>query len=321
VRRVVDWLVALLVLVLGRGRRREREERPRILPEHRSARADETAVAWLLLAAAVAATGFVVLYALEPDTQLLGVALALALALVALACATAATRLVPQETRVEAVEHVHLEEQRETAQLVAEGVDGITRRRLLVVAAGAAGTALTAAAIVPAASLGPLLDTERLRRTPWRRGTRLVDERGRPIRERDVREGEFLTAFPEGVPKERLDAPLIVIRLEPSSLRLPGDRADWAPEGILAFSKICPHAGCAVSMYRVPSNPELDPGPALVCPCHYSTFDPVRGGALVFGPAGRALPQLPLAVGAGGELAAAGPFREHVGPSWWGVRR
>lgn len=319
-RRVGDWLVALVVLAFGRGRSRHREEPARVLPPHRAARADETVVAWLLIGAAVAAFGFVLLYAFEPDTQLLGLALALALALVALACATASSRLVTQETSVEPVEFVHPEAQEETAQVVDEGVDGISRRTLLVGAAGAAGAALTAAAIVPAASLGPLFDTERLLRTPWRRGVALVDERGRPLRERDVVEGAFLTAFPEGVPRDRLDAPLIVIRLAPETLQLPDGRADWAPEGVLAFSKICPHAGCAVSMYRVPRNPELDPGPALVCPCHYSTFDPVRGGALVFGPAGRALPQLPLAVSSGGALLAAGAFEEAVGPSWWGVR-
>jgi ubiquinol-cytochrome c reductase iron-sulfur subunit len=321
VRRVGDWLVALAVLVLGRGRARDVEPpRRRILPVHRPSRRDEAVVAWLLLGAAAAAAAFVVLYVVEPDTQLLGVALALALALVAVALALASSRLVGRETRVAPVERTHPEEQEEAAQLVEEGMDGISRRRLLVVAAGTAGAALTAAAIVPAASLGPLFDTERLLRTPWRRGVRLVDERGRRLLERDVVAGTLLTAFPEGVSRRRSDAPLVVIRLDPSSLELPAGRERWAPDGILAFSKICPHAGCAVSLYRTPRHPEFEPGPALVCPCHYSTFDPVRGGELVFGPAGRPLPQLPLAIGAGGQLAAAGPFEEAVGPSWWGVR-
>ena len=320
-RRAGDWLVAVAVLVLGRGRARDAEpSRRRVLPVHRPAPRDETLVAWLLLGAAAAAVAFVVLYVVDPDTQLLGVALALSLALVAVGLALASSRLVGQETHVGPVERTHPEEQEETAQLLEEGVDGISRRRLLVVAAGTAGAALTAAAIVPAASLGPLFDTERLQRTPWRRGVRLVDVRGRPLREQDVVPGTLFTAFPEGVSRRRSDAPLIVIRLDPSSLELPDGRADWAPEGILAFSKICPHAGCAVSLYRTPRYPEFEPGPALVCPCHYSTFDPVRGGELVFGPAGRALPQLPLAIGPQGDLTAAGPFEEGVGPSWWGVR-
>jgi quinol---cytochrome c reductase iron-sulfur subunit len=113
---------------------------------------------------------------------------------------------------------------------------------------------------------------------------------------------------------------VVVVRLEPSALRLPRKRARWAPQGILAFSKVCPHAGCAVALYRKPTFPEVQPRPALVCPCHYSTFDPAAGGEVLFGPAGRALPQLPLAVDAAGELRAGGDFSDAIGPSWWGVR-
>ena len=60
--------------------------------------------------------------------------------------------------------------------------------------------------------------------------------------------------------------------------------------------------------------------PALVCPCHYSTFDPATGGTVLFGPAGRPLPQLPLEVDHEGYLRAGGTFSGPVGPSWWGVR-
>ena len=56
-----------------------------------------------------------------------------------------------------------------------------------------------------------------------------------------------------------------------------------------------------------------------MCPCHYSTFDPARGAAVEFGPAGRPLPQLPLAIGPGRKLLAAGPLSGPVGPAWWGV--
>jgi ubiquinol-cytochrome c reductase iron-sulfur subunit len=59
-------------------------------------------------------------------------------------------------------------------------------------------------------------------------------------------------------------------------------------------------------------------GPALVCPCHYSTFDVLDGGSVEFGPAGRSLPQLPLQIDAAGVLLAAGPMSGPVGPSWWG---
>ena len=61
--------------------------------------------------------------------------------------------------------------------------------------------------------------------------------------------------------------------------------------------------------------------PAFTCPCHYSTFLPGEGGRLVFGPAGRSLPQLPLMIDDEGNLRAAGPFQEDIGPSWWATRR
>jgi ubiquinol-cytochrome c reductase iron-sulfur subunit len=73
-------------------------------------------------------------------------------------------------------------------------------------------------------------------------------------------------------------------------------------------------------MYRVPTFAPDEPKPALVCPCHYSTFDPASGGTVQFGPAGRPLPMLPLEIDGKGHLRAKGNFNEAVGPSWWGVR-
>jgi ubiquinol-cytochrome c reductase iron-sulfur subunit len=113
---------------------------------------------------------------------------------------------------------------------------------------------------------------------------------------------------------------VIVVRLDPATLRLPPGRAGWAPQGIVAYSQICTHAGCAIALYRTPKFAPTQPGPALVCPCHYSTFDPARGAAVLFGPAGRPLPQLPLMIDASGVLRAAGNFSGPVGPAWPGVR-
>ncbi|MGH9060320.1 MAG: Rieske (2Fe-2S) protein, partial [Acidimicrobiales bacterium] len=90
--------------------------------------------------------------------------------------------------------------------------------------------------------------------------------------------------------------------------------------GILAYSKICTHAGCAIGLYRKPLFPGVEPEPALVCPCHYSTFNPADGAQVIYGPAGRPLPQLPLTIDAQGNLRAGGNFSARVGPSWWGVR-
>jgi ubiquinol-cytochrome c reductase iron-sulfur subunit len=111
------------------------------------------------------------------------------------------------------------------------------------------------------------------------------------------------------------------VREDPARLRLPAGRADWAPGGILAFSKICTHAGCAIALYRRPLYEPTSPPPGLACPCHYSVFDPLTGGAVKAGPAGRALPQLPLELGPDGELRAAGGFSGPIGPAWWGVRK
>jgi ubiquinol-cytochrome c reductase iron-sulfur subunit len=88
----------------------------------------------------------------------------------------------------------------------------------------------------------------------------------------------------------------------------------------VAYSKSCTHAGCAVSIPRSPLYPPRAPRPALVCPCHYSTFDPAKGADVIFGPAGRALPQLPLSIDPAGNLMAAGELSGDVGPAWRGTR-
>jgi ubiquinol-cytochrome c reductase iron-sulfur subunit len=132
--------------------------------------------------------------------------------------------------------------------------------------------------------------------------------------------GSFYTAFPEGADQEDLGSPIVVVRLHEGGLQLPPERRTWAPDGIVAYSKICTHAGCAIALYRKPTFPVVEPHAALVCPCHYSTFDPARAGAVIYGPAGRPLPQLPLLIDPQGNLRAAGNFSGPVGPSWWGVR-
>ena len=318
------WLVALVVLLLGKRRRAARlAERERIVPPGRPEPRAELAVFVLLLAAAVCGAGFPVVYALDPphQTQLLGLSLGLCLALLAAATLLVGTRLVVTEHLEEDYPlPEHPTEQEALDQLVDESGDRFTRKRLLVVGAGAAGAALGVAVLTPAASLGPVFDMDPFFRTPWRRGRLLVDENGRPFLADDVEEETFYTAFPRGADREQMGAPVVVVRLPASELDLPADRRAWAPGGIVAYSKICTHAGCAIALYRKPTFAPTQPRPALICPCHYSTFDPARGGDVIFGPAGRALPQLPLAVDGTGHLRAAGNFSGAVGPSWWGVR-
>ena len=281
----------------------------------------ESAVLILLGLAALAAVAFAVLYVVHPNTQLLGLSLGLALAGLSAAAIVAGKRVVPQETVVEErPELVHEEEIAEVDELVQAGGEGVSRRRLLLGAAGVAGTAVGAAVAVPVASLGPD-PGERIKDTPWFRGRRLVDEHGKPISADDLEVGGFLTAYPDHGDIGQFYSPLVVVRVPVDQLDLPPSRAGWAPEGILAFSKICTHAGCAVSLYRKPTYQPTSKSPALVCPCHYSTFDVRRGGKVTFGPAGRALPQLPLRILPDRTLVANGGFSGDVGPAWPNVRR
>jgi len=325
VKALWRWLVATIVLVFSRGRRRPQvPRRERIVPPGGSSPRAELVVLALLGAATLCAIAFIAIYALDRlshQTQLLGLALGLALAFIAAACIVTANRLiVTEELEEDYPPPAHPGQVEALDRLVDESGDRISRKRLLTLGAGAAGAALGAALLVPAVSLGPLLDTAALYRTPWRRGRRLVDETGRPFRADEIEEATFYTAYPEGASREEVGSPLLVIRLDPKLLRLPQGRAGWAPQGILAYSKICTHAGCAINLYRSPLFPAAEPKPAFVCPCHYSTFDPTTGGTVIFGPAGRNLPQLPLLVDSGGHLRAGGVFSGAVGPSWWGVR-
>jgi ubiquinol-cytochrome c reductase iron-sulfur subunit len=319
VKRIWRYLVAGVLLRFSTKRtvRRDRE-----LPA--STRA-ETWTAILLFAAALAGLAFVAIYAFdEADTQLLGLSIAVALALIAAALILAASLVVPQETLEEerprfAQPEPEPEADVEDATLtVREGVDGVTRRKLLGTAGAAAGVGLGAAALVPLASLGPAVG-DRYEDSPWKDGVRLVEENGMAVKASDLEVGSFLTAFAEGADKEQLATSLAVVRVRPEELELPQDRADWAPEGILAFSKICTHAQCAISLFRYPLFAERSPGPALVCPCHYSTFNVLDGGERIFGPAVRPLPQLPLRI-EGGVLVAAGPLSGEVGASWGRVK-
>ena len=318
------WLIALLVLLLGRRRRRPLVEEPeRTVPAGAPDPRAENLVLALFGAATVSAAAVLVIYAWDAipnQTQFLGLAFGLAFAFLAAASVVIGKRLVVTEELEEDYSTTHPDDEEELEQLVDESGSRFTRKRLLVLAGAGAGTALGAALLTPAASFGPVFDVSSLYRTPWRRGIRLVDEAGRALLADDVEEDTFYTAFPEHADREQMGAPLVVVRLKPAELKLPDDRHGWAPDGILAYSKICTHAGCAIALYRKPAFAPVEPRPALVCPCHYSTFDVADGGSVLFGPAGRALPQLPLLVDQKGALRAAGNFSGAVGPSWWGVR-
>jgi quinol---cytochrome c reductase iron-sulfur subunit len=323
VSKAKDALIAGAVLLLRRRKPRPLGpgDRERVVPPAPQNAGWELTAALLLLAGAACAIAFVVVYLLDrlpAHTQLLGLSLGLSCLFIAAALIVTAHRLIVTEELEEdypAAEHA--EEQELVVQVVQES---FTRRRLLKLSLLAAGGALTAAIITPVASLGPAIDLVRFYATPWRRGTRLVDEHGKPYKASDIEEDNFYTAFAQGSDKEALASSLVVVRLPKGSFHLPPELAHYPADGIVAYSKICTHAGCAISLYRAPLFQADEPRPALVCPCHYSTFNPATGGDVEFGPAGRKLPMLPLLIAPNGELRAAGNFDGPVGPSWWGVR-
>lgn len=149
----------------------------------------------------------------------------------------------------------------------------------------------------------------------WAADTRLVDsDTGEPIKVGDLEIGGMATAMPEGHIDATLpvnaESAVILIRLPPGVNRPGPGRADWSVDDLVAYSKICTHAGCPVGLYEARTH-------LLLCPCHQSTFDVPEGCRVVFGPAARPLPQLPIYADAYGYLRARRGFDQPVGPSFW----
>ncbi len=171
-------------------------------------------------------------------------------------------------------------------------------------------------AVIMLRDLGPL-PGKSLEQTSWKTGTRLVTDPGdRPIKASDLEVGAVAQVLPELLPGQKRtledigkDA-VLLIRLRPAEFQLNAERLSWTHEGIIAFSKICSHMGCAVALYEQTTK-------HLLCPCHQSTFDVTRAAKVIFGPSARPLPQLAITVDAEGNLIAKQPFTEAVGPSFW----
>jgi ubiquinol-cytochrome c reductase iron-sulfur subunit len=278
----------------------------------------ELALVLLLAAGGLGLAAFGVLIAVDADPRLLAGVLGVGLACLAAAAIVAGLRVVPQEVAVEQRPALGDEAARgDVENDLRRAGEGISRRRLIIGAAGVAGTGLAAAAAIPVTALGP--SSRVLDASPWRAGIALVDEDDKAVTADDLEIGSFVTAFPSGADKRELGSPVVVVRVDPLTLELPPARRGWAPEGLLAYSKICTHAGCAVSLFRHPLYEPTSGPPALVCPCHYSTFDVRRAAQVTLGPAGRPLPQLPLRIDAQRRLVAGGPLSGSVGPAWWGA--
>jgi ubiquinol-cytochrome c reductase iron-sulfur subunit len=193
---------------------------------------------------------------------------------------------------------------------------GLGRRPLIKRTLGAALGLVGVTPLLLLRDLGPLPE-DSLTKTSWKAGTRLVTDPGdRPIRPEDLEVGAVAQTLPELPEGEHhtlnniaKDA-VLLIRLRPEEFNLDAERLSWTHEGIIAFSKICSHMGCAVALYEQQTK-------HLLCPCHQSTFDVTRAAKVIFGPAARPLPQLAITVDEEGYLIAQSPFNEPVGPSFW----
>lgn len=191
---------------------------------------------------------------------------------------------------------------------------GAGRRTMLRRSVLLAGGLLPLPALVLLRDLGPSPGTQ-LRQTAWSKGKRLVDVVSKlPVKIGDLQVGAIMTVMPEGyesLPEEVwATSPTVLIRLRPGANHPLAGRANWAVGDHVAYSKICTHAGCPTSLFQQQTND-------LLCPCHQSTFKVTEGCKVIFGPAARPLPQLPIALDAQGYFIAQSGYHEPVGPSFW----
>ena len=196
------------------------------------------------------------------------------------------------------------------------GAAGLGRRSLIKRSMGIALGVIGLSPLVLLRDLGPLPKNQ-LAATDWSAGVRLVTDPGdRPIKPSDLEVGavaQVLPQLPAGTERTLENVgkdAVLLIRIRPEEFNLDAERLSWTHDGIIAFSKICSHMGCAVALYEQQTK-------HLLCPCHQSTFDVTRAAKVIFGPAARPLPQLALALDAEGYLVAKQGFTEPVGPSFW----
>ena len=303
-------------MTLGPDTRPEREySAPRVRgrPATRAETRAEFAAGALFVLTAVAGLAFLVVCLLGGDTQLQGFLLTLAFGGIGAGLVIWAQWLLP--TRL-AIEDRHPYEPEVDAQVAAgeaatrEAEAGFTRRHVLIGLLFSAVGGLGAALLVPVLSLGPVPGPD-LFVTAWKKGSRVVGLDGQPVHADQLAINGVLTVFPEGSVGDAM-AQTLLIRVPPELLQLPSDRMAWAPDGYVAYSKVCTHAGCPVGLYRASQH-------RLLCPCHQSTFDVLDGAKPTFGPAARPLPQLPIQLQPDGTFVALGGFPGPVGPSFWNM--
>jgi len=250
----------------------------------------------------------------------LGLGMAISLFFIGLGAIHWAKTLMP-DTEVVAQRHEFRSpdsDRKEFVEAVKSGAaaSGLGRRSLIKRSLGAALGLSALSPLLLLRDLGPLPGKE-LEKTTWKSGTYLVTDPGnRRIKASDLEVGAVAQVLPEiADPEHRKlsdiakDA-VLLIRLRPQEFNLEADKLAMTHDGIIAFSKICSHMGCAVALYEQQTK-------HLLCPCHQSTFDVTRAAKVIFGPSARPLPQLDITIDQEGYLVARQPFSEPVGPSFW----
>ena len=119
---------------------------------------------------------------------------------------------------------------------------------------------------------------------------------GQPLNAADIPVGTGVQVVPEGKADDTNNN-VVIVRLAEGT----------GEDALVAYSAICTHLGCIVYA-------DLDENGNIRCPCHLSQFNPREDADVVGGPAPRALPSLPIAVGGNGQITVAGTFSAPVGP-------
>ena len=281
-------------------------------PRHRR----ERLPAAMFVVAIVAGLGAAGVYIAGGQTQAEGVLLAIALGGIGMGLVLWAKRFMPQGPEVE--DRGRLVSTPEELEAFSAdftvGGEAIGRRGMLLKLLAGAGAALGAALIVPLRSFGPS-PRKSFNETPWAEGTRVVDQAGNPItRAGQPQTNGVITVFPEGQIDDEFAQTLLIRLPEDAPFEPKEGREDWTADNLVAYSKVCTHAGCPVGLYEEQSG-------LLLCPCHQSTFDVMQHAKPVFGPAAVSLPQLPLDWNDDDELVATGDFSDPPGPGFWNQKK
>lgn len=303
--------------------------------DERAAKRSERVVAFLFTLSMLATAGFIASYVIFKPSKIvyifpfghvsalnfsLGLTLGLALFCIGAGAVHWARTLmsdvemVDERHNVDAAPEVKAKVIADFKQGAKESVLG--RRKLIRNSMFGALALVPLSGVVLLRDLGPLPE-KKLRTTMWKKGLKLVNmNTDEPLRPEDIAIGSLTFAKPEGLEEHDHDfqveiakAALMIIRIQPDEIKDKRE-LDWSHNGIVAYSKICTHVGCPISLYEQQTH-------HVLCPCHQSTFDLSDGARVIFGPAGHPLPQLRIGVNDEGYLEAQAGFDQPVGPAFW----